>query len=428
MASETSDTARMQYEVCAPTAQELDELSARHPQGSMQQTSYMMALVSRRGSIVETVGIRQGDKLVSGCFILYSRGHFGLEASVWNGPMCDYHDAELARVTMRAVCDAAKRKGAISVTCWPNVNYRMHDSEGDPQGTPDDVTVDTLKKLGWRHAGFTVGYGAVENRWNYVKDLTGLLDEKSLLASYAKNTRRNVRIAANSCVEVRQITREELPIFRDICELSCIKQGFANRDLSYFQDTFDCYGDHARFMVAEIHLDRYLETWQDKLDAANAEIARLEEKQSQGELGDKALKRLEMAGRDATAAANRIAKAREYVAQDGDVVPVAAALFIDDPHELVYLMSGSNGKYAKFYAPTALQHEAMLWCVNHGLNRYNFYGISGYFNGPEDPGHGVLEFKQGFEGHVEELVGEFTYELNPLICLVQRFAHKLLRR
>lgn len=42
------------------------------------------------------------------------------------------------------------------------------------------------------------------NRWNYVKDLREFSNAGELLASYAKNTRRNVKIARNSGVEVRR--------------------------------------------------------------------------------------------------------------------------------------------------------------------------------------------------------------------------------
>ena len=39
---------------------------------------------------------------------------------------------------------------------------------------------------------------ALMNRWNYVKDLREFSNAGELLASYAKNTRRNVKIARNS--------------------------------------------------------------------------------------------------------------------------------------------------------------------------------------------------------------------------------------
>lgn len=61
------------------------------------------------------------------------------------------------------------------------------------------------------------------------------------------------------------------------------------------------------------------------------------------------------------------------------------------------------------------------------MTRYNFYGISGVFDDPEDDGRGVLEFKQGFNGYVEELPGEFTLPVSKLRCGVNDLAHKLLR-
>mgnify|MGYP000010369936 FL=1 len=70
----------------------------------------------------------------------------------------------------------------------------------------------------------------------------------------------------------------------------------------------------------------------------------------------------------------------------------------------------------------------MSRCLERGVTRYNFYGISGVFDDPEDDGRGVLEFKQGFDGYVEELPGEFTLPVNKLRCGVSDLAHKLLRR
>ena len=66
-------------------------------------------------------------------------------------------------------------------------------------------------------------------------------------------------------------------------------------------------------------------------------------------------------------------------------------------------------------------------CLERGVTRYNFYGISGVFDDPEDDGRGVLEFKQGFNGYVEELPGEFTLPVSKLRYGVSDLAHKLLR-
>ena len=106
-------------------------------------------------------------------------------------------------------------------------------------------------------------------------------------------------------------------------------------------------------------------------------------------------------------------EAAEY-AKDGDVLPAAASLFVEHARETVYLFSGSVEKYKPFYASALIQHDAMLHlCVERGVTRYNFYGINGVFDDPEDEGRGVLEFKQGFNGYVEELMGSFVLPRTP---------------
>lgn len=118
------------------------------------------------------------------------------------------------------------------------------------------------------------------NRWNYVKDLREFSNAGELLASYAKNTRRNVKIARNSGVEVRRLNRSELNVFHDICELSSERQHFANRSLDYFERVYDAFGDKAEFMVAEVHLDRYLQSWEEKLAKFSKDVERLERRLS----------------------------------------------------------------------------------------------------------------------------------------------------
>lgn len=48
------------------------------------------------------------------------------------------------------------------------------------------------------------------------------------------------------------------------------------------------------------------------------------------------------------------------------------------------------------------------------IDRYNFYGITGDFT-PDAKDYGVLQFKKGFGGYVEELVGDFIYPTRPLL-------------
>ena len=108
---------------------------------------------------------------------------------------------------------------------------------------------------------------------------------------------------------------------------------------------------------------------------------------------------------------------------DKDVV-LAGSLFVYMPQETTYLFSGSYTEFNKFYAPAVLQKYVMLESIKRGIQKYNFLGIEGVFDGSD----GVLRFKQNFNGYIVRKAGTFRYYPNPLKFKVISLIKKLLRR
>ncbi|MCL2677197.1 MAG: aminoacyltransferase [Streptococcaceae bacterium] len=97
------------------------------------------------------------------------------------------------------------------------------------------------------------------------------------------------------------------------------------------------------------------------------------------------------------------------ITYSGDVA-IAAGVFIQVNKEYLYLYGGSDGAYGKLGGPFLMQHKAILQAIEYGMNTYNFYGISGKFDGSD----GVLKFKQNFGGYITQKIGEFIYYPKPL--------------
>ena len=417
----------MTTDIVTMTPEAFDALSARHPQGNFQQTTAMMDVAKARIDSYDLVGVSRGDEIVAGCAIAYTRGRFGLEGSVWLGPMCDPHDRPLLQAMTEGIRRSAHRRGAVSVTCWPNLVYQRHDSQGVAEGEPDTPALEAYASLDWRHAGFSRGYGSVVNRWVYVKDLAGIADEKALLASYDKRTQWSVKRAESMGVRVRELGDGELQAFADIETATARRRHFQDRGVEYFHQFKAAFGERAHFMLAEIHIDEYVADMTAKREALAAKVARLQAKNDERPT-TKSERQLGEESRNLAAAEKRLAEAARF-AKDGDVLPAAASLFVEHPNEVVYFFSGSMERYKPFYASALIQHVAMRdLCVAKGVSRYNFYGISGVFDDPDDEGRGVLEFKQGFNGSVEELIGELTLPVDRLRFGVSTLAHKLLKR
>lgn len=195
-ASEEQERESSEWNVRELSAGEFDALSAASEYGGFQQTSEMAALAQSEGMQTQYVGLVDShDAPVAGALVAFSQGRFGVEGSLWLGPLCNGNDGEQMTALTDGLREVAERVHAISLTCWPNQVYCVRDSQGKAMAEPNDEMVREYERLGWKHAGFTRGYDALMNRWNYVKDLREFSNAGELLASYAKNTRRNVKIA-----------------------------------------------------------------------------------------------------------------------------------------------------------------------------------------------------------------------------------------
>lgn len=420
----------------------LDEFNAHHPQGNFQQSTRMAEVRRAEGAEVSYLGVLEDGRLVAASQLEVHHSGISTFAQVHDGPLCDFHDTELTAFFLGELGKRARQAGAAQLDISPEVPYQIRDTNGKalpadgtlPLGVPtgsvagaDEAAFQTIVGCGFEHAGFDHTYNAVP-RWRYVKDLIGIADQKALVATYVKNTKRNVRIAQSSGVVVEKVGRDGLAEFHHLCELSCEKQGFENRPLSYFELLYDKLGDSAEFNVAYIDSLAFLKEWEDKRDEYKAEMDHFQKALATAQKPEKVQKKLDDMTSKYQAALKRIEVAHSYIESDGEHIPAAAAMFVWHPRECVYLFSGSDPKYAKFYAATAIQHHVIMECMERGVPSYNFYGINGVFDDPQDPGRGLLEFKQGFGGYVEEMMGSFTLPVRPVVFAAKRLAHKVLGR
>ena len=428
-----------------------DEFSAAHPQGNFQQNHLMGEVRKKSGLDVAYLGVFEDDELKAAALLVLHASKLSSFAEIHDGPLCDFHDTELTSFLFEQLRAYAHDHGSVQLSITPEAPYQIRDSFGralpaagptsddwprdvpaDSPVTADTAAFDAIVGCGFAHEGFDTTYNAIP-RWRYVKDLTGIASEDELLASYSKNTKRDVRIARDSFVTIEQIGRDALADYHAVCELSCEKQGFDNRPLSYFELLYDTLGDAAEFKVAYIDMPAYLAEWEGKRDQLAATIERLEAKlEGMGEAQSKARKKAENQLRDARekyeSSLKRVAHAKTSIESQGERIPAAAALFVWHPRECIYLFSGSDQRHAQFCAATLIQHTMMCECVERGQTRYNFYGINGVFDDKSDPGRGLLEFKQGFNGYVEEMMGSFTLPVRPTAYALKQLAHKVLGR
>ena len=368
---------------------------------SFIQSAEMADLLEKRGNTVQFIAWKQEDQ-VQVAAILYSLPMTGgLHMEINSGPL--YQEEDMLEPFYAALKDYAKENGAIELVIKPYDTYQTFDSDGNPT-SEEQHFMDTLKKLSYQHDGLTTGYPGGEPVWHYLKNVNGV-DSKSLLKSFNKNCSRNITTALNYDISIRNITREEIPQFKQIIEETGKRQGFEDKSLSYYYDLYDSFGPNAEFVVAEINSTAALTHLDQKISLLNPSSKQYEQQLQKLEK-QKNIVRETLAGKES------------------ETVPLACALIIYTPSEVTYLFGGSYTKYQKFSAAFLIQYHAMNRALEEGITLYNFLGIQGIFDGSD----GVLRFKQNFNGYIVRKMGTFRYYPSPLKYKLISLIKKLLGR
>lgn len=255
---------------------------------------------------------------------------------------------EILRFLSVKVRDFCRKKKGIVVEISPNVEARPRDRKNNILPGKDHLDVKAeLERIGYKYLG-EVG----QVKWQYVLEFTGQTAEE-LFRDFRTDHRQRIRRAEREEVRVRELEMDELPILKQIAAEAGERHGFQDPQMAYYRSVKKHFGEKVKFLVAEL-------------------------------------------------------PAEKEGGKEGEFIPLAAAMFINDEREMVYLYSGSVRKYQKYGGAHLIQWKMIQEALETGCKRYNFYGVR-----PVE-GDGVYNFKQGFRGHVEELLGTFALPIGVL--------------
>lgn len=379
------------------TEEEFDYYAQQVEKGSFHLTTEMAKLKQRRHHAVYYLGLQDGQQDIKIMTILVKQElRMGFFFEISGGFLALETSSAIVERFVKELLEFAKNKKAMYVQIQPNLPEKM---KGDDFKSARELTI--FSNLGFESLEKEYHHdNHHEPLWEYKKDLS-LLTEETLLASYKKNARYNLKKAYEFGVTVRAVSYEELPYFKLLIDETAERRGFADKTLDYYQQVYEIYEHQATFLVAEISMKEYLErlnqrSFELSKTLVSIEQALLASPNSKKKKTERTAIRSQLKAQE-----QRIITAKNIIGNEStDCLLLASALFLFSKFETVYLFSGSNDQYSQFYAPYVIQHEMMLESIRRGIPLYNFYGIPGHFDGSD----GILRFKESFNGYIEKQV------------------------
>jgi peptidoglycan pentaglycine glycine transferase (the second and third glycine) len=351
------------------------------------------------------VGVKEGNQVI-GATILVVQGRVILGKKVFNafkGPLLDYHNKVLLDFFITNLKQFVSQHNGYLLLIYPYIVSQTRDTDGNivPNGINNLDVKDNLLNLGCTYVG-----EYIQAKWNYCLDINNLSKEE-IFKTFKPNTRNNINKTLNKyLLNVRKLNYDELAEFKKVTEDTCQRRGFPDKSLKYYQDMYKCFKDDVVFYLCELNIDTYVKHLDDEDNISNSKIKELSD--SPSNRNKKIALEEEIKGNN-----KRRTEALNLKKTKGNVIPLSAAMFMLFGDEIIYLFSGSYDEYMSFCGQYRLQWEIISYACDHHYRRYNFFGIKDLFN-PQGKDYGVYEFKKGFNGYVEELLGTFALPINNL--------------
>ena len=402
------------------TKKEFKKFADKHEQITFHQTEEWANLKAKNGWVAHYVGLKDNNKIVAAALLLAKNIPIVKKKMFYSprGFLIDYNNYELLKTFTKEIKKYAKEKNAIFIKIDPYVEYVEHDNNGDivENGYSNKKAVENLKSLGYKHFGFNLMQDTLQPRWMHVIDTKNKsLDD--IMKDMESKTRQILRKNEKCGIKTREITKEELPIFKDIMQHTSDRREFVDRPLSYYESMWDSLHDSniLKILIAEIDFNEYEQNTKDELNENKKELEdRINKKENNLlKMNDKKYEQSNKQNQDSIERLEKqLDKIKELKKQHGNKALLGGILFLIYGNEVLSLYGGSTEELMQFQSAYIVHFAGVKLAVENNYSRYNFYGITGDFR-KENPLYGLFLFKKSFGGHVAELIGEFDLIISP---------------
>ena len=383
------------------TEKEYEKYWEKHPLKTFLSSPKISKLREKSGWNTYYVGLLKNNTLQAATMLLSHKRHFGkYEFYSPRGYLLNFKDKKLLDFFTKEIKKFIKQKKGYILRIDPYVKHKERDIDGNivENGIDNSDIVEHLLNIGYKKV-------KTENMeqvgWMFSLDIDGK-NEEQILKEMKPNTRNTIRKAEKIGINVKEISYDELERFQSIMEETSKRKGFSNRKLSYYQDMYKLFNkdNEVKFFITELNLKEYIE----RLEKEKAEKEEKISKLSDAKYNDGAKKSL---AQEIESLNKRIKESKEIIKEKKtDIITLSGSMFMLIQPEVIYLSSGNYEEYMRFNSQYLIQWELIKYGIKNKFKKHNFYGIPENINNhPKD--YGIYEFKRGFNGYVEELIGEY---------------------
>lgn len=389
-----------------------------HPLKTFLSAPEIGDLRKSNGWDVYFVGVEEKKKLVAAAMLVSHKRHFGkYEFYSPRGVLVDFENKELLEYFLNGIKKFVKEHHGYVFRMDPYIIYKERDIDGNIvlDGIDHSEIVSNLFSLGFRKVPIL---NMEQVGWMFSLPLIGKTKDQ-ILKEMKASTRNKIRKTEKFGITIKELNYDELDRFQNIMIETGERKNFSVRSVEYYKKMYELFHDkgEVKYFVTELDLVQYQKNLEEDKKKVEEKLSNL----SDAKYNDGQKKNLES---EINSYDKRIKEAQGIRRDKGvDVITLSGSMFMIIQPEIIYLSSGNYLEFIKFDSQYLLQWMMIQYGIEHGFKKHNFYGIPANINEhPKD--YGIYEFKRGFNGIVEELIGEFELPITWHYYLM-KFIHKI---
>ena len=378
----------------------------------LQSASWAELCKEKRGLTPYCLGLVEDNKILAATLLLKKNLPLGL-CYLYSprGYVIDFNDFKLLDKFTEEFVKFAKEQKAIYLKLDPDIIWKRENYLGEVtlEEAKDQKIFKELKRLGYKHLGFTKNFETMQPRYTFRVDLNQ--DLETIESHFSKTTKQRIQKSLKLQTEVEIGTEKDLPTFYHLMMLTESRKDFVSYKIDYYKTLYKLFNenDKATLFLGKVNLEKTLKVLNDELKEVTEKINELP-KENLSKSNKNKLKELERQ-RDKTT--EEIEKYEKYKQEYGNVITLSAHMILEYGDKAWVLYAGNHNILTETYVNYNTYYEHLKFCKERGLKIYDQFGTIGDLS-KDNPRLGLHEFKKKFGGDYIEFMGEFDYVIKPV--------------
>ena len=359
------------------------------------------------------VGLEDNKKLVATAMILEKKLPFNkCYFYIPRGFILDYSNFELLSTFTKELKKYAKEKKCIFIKIDPDLIYNLWDKDNNQIICEDKSIFNNLRKLGYKHKGFTKNFETMQPRYTFRIDFNK--DYADIENNFSKTTKQRIKKASDLGVNVRIGDIKDIKSFYDLMIITENRKDFITHNESYYRTLYKIFSKdkECNLFIGSVDLTKILKKLKEKKTALILEMdsfPKEELSKSQKSRKQEVLKQLEHVNEE-------IDRYTKYSKEYSNNINLSAHFIIEYGGIAWVLYAGNHNILTDTYTNYLTYKNHIKYYYDKGIKTYDQFGTIGDLRS-DNPLLGLHEFKKKFGGNYVEFTGEYDLVLSKIYYL-----------